>query len=57
LVRAFQHLAAGFVNYVLASQRLYHVLFQEAGVSEEETMAPLRQLRSSGLCSGPSTAR
>ncbi len=42
--RAFQRLAAELLDHMLASQRLYHVLFQEAGVSEEETMAPLRHL-------------
>jgi TetR/AcrR family transcriptional regulator, transcriptional repressor for nem operon len=44
VVRAFQRLAAELLDYVLSSRRLYHVLFQEAGVSEEETMAPLRHL-------------
>ncbi len=44
VARAFQRLAAELLGYVLASQRLYHVLFREAGVSEEETMAPLRHL-------------
>ena len=29
---------------MLASQRLYHVLFQEAGVPEDETMAPLQHV-------------
>jgi len=44
VTRAFQRLAADLVDHILASQRLYHVLFQEAGVPEEETMAPLRRL-------------
>lgn len=41
---AFQRLAADLLDHMLASQRLYHVLFQEAGVSEDETMAPLRRV-------------
>ena len=44
VTRAFQRLAADLLDHVLASQRLYHVLFQEAGVPEEETMAPLRRV-------------
>ena len=44
VARAFERLAEALVDYVLARQRLYHVLFREAGVSEEETMAPLRHL-------------
>ena len=43
VTRAFQRLAASLLDHVLASQRLYHVLFQEAGMPEEETMAPLRR--------------
>ena len=44
VMRAFQRLAADLLDHMLASQRLYHVLFQEAGVPEEETMAPLRRV-------------
>ena len=44
VTRAFQLLAAELVGHMLDSHRLYHVLFQEAGVPEEETMAPLRHL-------------
>jgi TetR/AcrR family transcriptional repressor of nem operon len=44
VTRAFQRLAAELASHMLASHRLYHVLFQEAGVPEEETMAPLRHL-------------
>lgn len=44
VTRAFQRMAAELAGHILASHRLYHVLFQEAGVPEEETMAPLRQL-------------
>lgn len=44
VTRAFQRLAADLLDHMLASQRLYHVLFQEAGVPEEETMAPLRRV-------------
>lgn len=44
VTRAFQRLAAELLDHMLASQRLYHILFREAGVSEEETMAPLRHL-------------
>jgi TetR/AcrR family transcriptional regulator, transcriptional repressor for nem operon len=49
VTRAFQRLAADLLDHVLASQRLYHVLFQEAGVPEEETMAPLRRAVLDGL--------
>ena len=41
---AFQRLTAALLDYVLANQRLYHVLFQEAGVPEQDTMQPLREL-------------
>ena len=44
LAGAYQRLAASLADFVLANQRLYHVLFQEAGVAEEETMEPLRRV-------------
>jgi TetR/AcrR family transcriptional regulator, transcriptional repressor for nem operon len=44
LAGAYQRLAANLADFVLANQRLYHVLFQEAGVAEEETMEPLRRV-------------
>lgn len=44
LAGAYQRLAADLSDFVLTNQRLYHVLFQEAGVSEEETMEPLRSV-------------
>jgi TetR/AcrR family transcriptional regulator, transcriptional repressor for nem operon len=44
LVATYQWLVADLTRHLLATRRLHHVLFQEAGVSEEETMEPLRGL-------------
>jgi AcrR family transcriptional regulator len=44
LVAVYQRLVADLTDHLLAHGRLHHVLFQEAGVSEEETMEPLRGL-------------
>lgn len=41
---AAQRLVAELTDYLLSNRRLHHVLFQEAGVSEEETLEPLRDL-------------
>lgn len=43
-IAAYQRLAADLTDFVLVNQRLYHVLFQQAGVAEEETMQPLRSV-------------
>ena len=40
----YQRLVAGLIGHLLKNHRLHHVLFQEAGVAEEETMEPLREL-------------
>lgn len=44
LIAAAHLLVSQLTGYLLANRRLHHVLFQEAGVSEEETMEPLRDL-------------
>ncbi len=49
LTSAVQAMVVKLVDYVIANRRIHHVLFQEAGVSEEETMAPLRDLLRSTL--------
>lgn len=49
LIAAVQRMVRELVDYLRANQDLHHVLFQQAGVSEEETMAPLRDLLRSTL--------
>jgi AcrR family transcriptional regulator len=49
VVGAYERLVSDLTIYLLANRRLHHVLFQEAGVSEEETMEPLRDLITNSL--------
>ncbi len=44
LTAAIQRMVSALTEYLLANRRLHHVLYQEAGVSEEETLEPLRDL-------------
>jgi AcrR family transcriptional regulator len=44
LVAAYERLVSDLTAFLLANRLLHHVLFQEAGVSEEETLQPLRNL-------------
>src|SRR5215470_14798960 len=44
LAAAVQRMVSVLTGYLLANRGLHHVLYREAGVSEEETLAPLRKL-------------